>query len=450
MTTAHTTDGGIGGLHAAYEEGGSPIDVAARFLAADPVGGGVDAFVAVDADAVEQQAAAVADRLARGGARRALEGVLVGVKDHIGVDGLPCRSGTTFLEGPRQDDVMVRRLREAGAIIAGKTRMTELGVSPVGVNLSGGTPRNPHALDRATGGSSSGSTAAVAAGLVQLAIGSDGGGSVRIPPALCGVFGFKPTFRAVPASADAILGWWSTVHFGPIARTADDLATMFAVMADRPVAPDDPGDVRFGVDWGWWGQPDVSVDGACRPVTTELHVDSVTVEGAELSRAAGFATIVSEVATGVFEHLRDHPERFAPDLRAALSSALEVRAIDYLRAQQVRTRLDAAFARVFDRVDLLLLPTVPLTAPLVDDTMRANGLLDIALVGRLVEYTMAANLCGLPAASVPVGTAPDGLPVGLQVIGPRGADDLVLSTVRRLARAGLAVRPVPATIHDAL
>ena len=446
----------VAALHAAFASGAvTPAVVADRFLAAGPVGGAVDAFVSVVAAQVQAQAAEATERLrVAGRGEGPLAGVLVGVKDVFGVEGHVTRGGTrVFGDRPDRDAEVVRRLRRAGAVIAGKTRMTELGLSPFGPNPSGGTPRNPHDAARVTGGSSSGSAAAVAAGLVPLAIGTDGGGSCRFPAAFCGVFGFKPSFGAVPDDDALATGWWSLASTGPIARTAQDLATGFAVLADRPPVDLTAADgARVGLDEAWWGDPAPDVDARCRDAASSLAPKPVEIDpGAlALARPAEYVTVGAEVAAALHDVLRDAPQRLGPDVQALLQSAQELTAVEYVRAQQARRLLADVLATAFDDVDLLVTPTTALTAPALPAVADRTGVVDARLLEAVTAYALPANLCGLPAATVPVGVDRDGLPVGLQVLGPPGADELVLAACARLEREAGAAAPPPRTTVDLL
>ena len=445
---------GIGEHRRAYASGETtPLQVAERFLAAQPVGGEIDAFVSVDPSALLAEASAATARMAKGAPAGPLDGVLVGVKDFFAVRGHLTRGGTSFLaDQPAEDAEIVRRLRRAGAIIAGKNRTTELGLSPIGINTSGGSPRNPHAPGRPTGGSSSGGASAVAAGLVPLAVGTDGGGSVRIPPALCGVMGLKPTFDRVPMHGELNVGWYSLDHAGPIARTVADLAEAYAILAgvEAPELSGGLDGVTFGVDWDWWGAPDRAVDQACRAVVHGLGAKPVTLEHLDLVRVAEYVTIGAEVTAAMYDDLRDHPERFGPDVQAVLTAALDIPAVDYVRAQQARTLIDREFQRVFGEVDVLLSPTTACTAPALPASVWKDGLLDEPLLRKVTAYSFPANLVGLPAVTVPAGTDGDGMPIGLQVMAARGREDLVLRVAAALERDGVAAIPRPKVWLDPL
>lgn len=442
----------ISAVRAAYEAGTTtPAEVVDRLLEASPTAGRWRAFRAVDVDDVRRQADASATRLAEGRAAGPLEGIPVAVKDMYAVRGHRTHSGTRDLVHHGDEDaLLVTRLRDAGAIIVGKAHCTELGLAPTGLNTVFGAPVNPAAPDRIPGGSSSGSGVAVSAGLTPLAIGSDGGGSIRIPAACTGVFGIKPTFGRVPTTGGAPIGWWSLDHAGPLATSAQDLATGLAVLTGADV--DMVGDpVTYGVDWAWWGQPDPSLDGICRAIAAELDPEHVTVDHIGLASVAGKVTALSELAAGVWDAWQDRPDRFSADLQVALSGHEAVSGADYVRAQQVRRALADAFEEVFRRVDVLVVPTTATPPPLLPSAQdQAGGVVDIDMIDAMTAYTFPANLCGLPAASVPVGTTPAGAPVGLQLIGRHGDDATVLRAAASLEHAGLASSVIPRDHVDLL
>jgi Asp-tRNA(Asn)/Glu-tRNA(Gln) amidotransferase A subunit family amidase len=418
----------------------TPLAAAERFLAGAPVGGQVDAFVSVDPDAVLRDAAAVTRRTTAFGRGSVMDGLLVGVGDDLHVAGYVTRWGTTCLATDATADApLVTRLRSAGAVVAGKTRMTELALSAVGVNAAGGSARNPYDRDRAAGGSGSGAGAAVAAGLVPVAVGVDGAGGVRIPAALCGVVGFKPSAARIPLDADAALGWWSLAQPGVVTACVNDAADAYAVLAGttRPDTRDDT-PLHAGVDWRWWGVPVTAVDRACRAAADALAVREVHLDHLELARPAARVTALTEVAAAVGATLDGERDRFAADVQAVLAVASALTAVDYVRAQQVRTLLARAFAVAFAHVDVLVTPATAVTAPTLPAAAWADGLLDEALEVALTAYALPANLLGLPAVTVPVGADADGLPVGLQIIGAAGADANVLRCAAQLERAGVA------------
>jgi aspartyl-tRNA(Asn)/glutamyl-tRNA(Gln) amidotransferase subunit A len=444
---------GIADHHRSYLDGkATPVEVAERYLAAAPTGPPFSAFVEVDRDRVLSQAADSAERLAAGDPLRPLEGILVGVKDFIDAAGYGTRAGTAFLhERAEHDEELVTRLRAAGAVIAGKLRGTELGLSPIGVNPQCGTPRNPHDLSRPCGGSSSGAGAAVASGLTPVSVGTDGGGSTRIPPSLSGVLGLNPTFGRIPRNGQLDVGWWSIDHPGPLARGVEDLATAFSVLAGvEPLDLGDVGPVRVGVDWRWWGVPDSAVDAVCRQVVESLRPQRVSLEHVGLADVVERVTVIAEVATALWERTQASTAGYSPTLRLLMAAAEEVSAVDYLRAQQARTLLAQEFAAAFDEVDVIVTPTTACTAPPLTAQQMVDGFFDDELLGKLTAYTFPANLAGFPAVSLPVGTDPDGLPVGLQLMAPWDREDVLLRLASRLERDGLVACPPPAHRHDPL
>jgi aspartyl-tRNA(Asn)/glutamyl-tRNA(Gln) amidotransferase subunit A len=444
---------GIADYRQAFADGSSdPLRVAEAFLAAQPVGGPVDAFIAVDPDLVLAEAGESARRLRDGTARGPLEGILVGVKDFYDVRGYETRYGTScMVDAPEQDSELVARLRSAGAVFAGKTRGTELGLSPIGVSVPGGSPRNPHDLRRPAGGSSSGSAAAVAAGMVPLAVGSDGGGSLRIPPAVCGVLGLMPTFDRIPDDSSLSAGWWTLNDPGPIAGSVGDLAAGYAVMAGLPPRDLSGGDtLRVGVDWRWWGIPGDAVDRVCRQALEDLELHRVELEHLELVRIAEYVTIASEVAAAAYDHHRADPTAFGLDVQIILGLAHEFSGVDYVRAQQARTLIGQTFAAAFEHVDVLVTPMLADTVPPLDDAIFAAGFMDEPLLRRLCAYAFPANLAGLPALTLPVGVDDQGMPVGLQLVGRAGGEDDLLRFAAHLEAEGRMRRPAPIIRHELL
>lgn len=415
-------------------------------VGSDPAAGRIDPFCDLTPERARTEAAASAERLADGNPR-ALEGALLAVKDVVDVAGLASGAGSPALGGIAEADApAVTRLVDAGAVVVGKTRQTELGLSPVGLSASQPAPRNPHDLTRPCGGSSSGSAAAVAAGLVTLAVGTDGGGSLRIPPALCGVYGLKPTFGAVPTDGQAPCGWWSLNTVGPIAADVADLAAAWAVMAGRPPVDLDGADAalpRVGVDWRWWGRPETGVDRVCRAAIDGLDPASVTLAHLALARPALYATVVPEVAAAMDAPLRAGA-RVGADVALTLATAERITAVDYVRAQQVRRALADELEGALTGVDVLAVPTTPCTAPALAPDDWDDPPTDEGLVRRLTHYVALANLTGAPALAAPCGVDRAGLPVSLQLIGRPGGEPALLRLAAHLEAAGrLGAPPAP-------
>ncbi len=466
----------------AYREGlTTPAEVAERVLAA--VGEGearrppMRTFIAQRAEDVRAQAEASAERWRRGEPLGPLDGVPVAVKDELDQAGYPTTVGTRFLgTAPvTEDATAVARLRAAGAVLIGKANMHEIGLGVTGLNPHHGAARNPYDPSRATGGSSSGPAAAVAAGLGPLSVGADGGGSIRIPSALCGVVGLKPTFGRVSEHGAAPL-CWSVAHVGPIAATVRDCALGYAIMAGPdpadpnstlqpaptldalargPLAEGDLRGVRLGVYRAWFddAEPDVVA-------RAQAGLDALVAAGAEVVpveisrlgtlRAVHLVTIISEMAGAHVAAYRDHRKEYGLDTRLNLSLARSLRSFDYVHAQRHRARIQAELAGILARdggVDAIVTPTTARTAPPVPEDALTTGESNLPVVDPIMRYAHTANLTGLPALSVPVGVDRAGLPVGLQLMGRAWEEDRLLA-MGRVVEAAME-RPAP-RVHTRL
>ncbi|MEU6754704.1 amidase, partial [Spirillospora sp. NPDC046719] len=363
--------------------------------------------------------------LAAGRDRGPLHGVPVAVKDIIDVAGLPTGMGSAHFDGyvADRDAACVARLRAAGAVIVGKTTTHEFAYGASGDTAVNGPSRNPHDPSRISGGSSGGSAVAVAAGMVPLALGTDTGGSVRIPAAFCGVAGFKPAYGAVPTEGVFPLSV-SFDHVGVLAATAADCRTAYRVLTGRP---EDVQPRHEGLRVAW-------VEGA--PVADEVaqvvrgllpDAPAERVELRELRRV--FAAIQDSEAYEVHaERVADAPELYQPATLDRLRRAGETPGWRYVRASRERARFMEEAAGLLSRHDVLALPTVPITAPEIGRAECALGRVQPALL----SLTCPWNVLGLPALSVPAGTA-GGLPVGLQLVTSPGREDLLFALAGRLA-----------------
>jgi Asp-tRNA(Asn)/Glu-tRNA(Gln) amidotransferase A subunit family amidase len=420
-------------------------------------------FIAQSEQDLLEQAHDSAERLARGAPAGPLEGIPIAVKDEIDQRGYPTTVGTCFL-GRRAvdaDATAVARLRAAGALLVGKTNMHEIGLGATGINPHHGSARNPYDPQRVTGGSSSGSAAVVACGLCPAAIGADGGGSVRIPAALCGVVGIKPTYGRV-SERGAVPLVWSLAHLGPLAWSLRDAALVLSVIAGvDPADPNTSGqppldlaslsDGVSGMRIGWcerW------VRAATPPVLTACHelLHRLTAAGAtivelelehlELIRPVQYVTMGAEMAASQVEHRREHMRDYAADTRLLLELGSHLPAIDYIRAQRLRSLIRDSFAAALRRADVLLSPMTGCVAPPLRADAESAGESDDVVLESLTAFSFAANLTGLPAISVPAGYA-GGLPIGLQIIG-RWWDEASILRVG-LQVEELVTRQLPAT-----
>jgi aspartyl-tRNA(Asn)/glutamyl-tRNA(Gln) amidotransferase subunit A len=414
---------------------------------ADPAGEGKRAFTRIYAD----QARAVADAqdrmLAANVTPGPLGGVIVAIKDLFDVAGEPTTAGSIALRDAApatRDAPIVARLRAAGAVIIGKTNMTEFAFSGIGINPHYGTPGNPADRARIPGGSSSGAAVAVADGMCDIAIGSDTGGSTRIPAAFCGIVGFKPTQTRIPLDGAVPLST-TLDSIGPMARSVADCARADAVMAGGEPAPVERIEritVRLGL------VKTVVLDALAPEVATayeravqvlsragmqmsELHVDLFT-EMAQVNARGGFAA--AEAYAWHRELIARRGDEYDQLVRKRIERGREIGAADYIDMTRERARLAAAIEARFAGIDALVMPTVPILAPRIDALatedafMRANML--------TLRNTAIANFFDLCAISLPI-HAIGQQPVGLMLVGRHGSDARLFA-VAAAAEAALA------------
>jgi aspartyl-tRNA(Asn)/glutamyl-tRNA(Gln) amidotransferase subunit A len=389
----------------------------------------LNSFIRVSADEAVAQAAAAERELAAGRDRGPLQGVSVAVKDLIDVAGVP----TTYAsraDSPRMpvaDAALVRRLKEAGAVILGKTNLLEYAYGAVHPDF--GQTNNPWDPKRTSGGSSGGSAAAVAAGFCFAAVGTDTGGSIRIPAAYCGAAGLKPTYGLVDLDGVQALSW-SLDHAGPLARSCADAGLLLEAMSGTPcrVTPAPLAGLRLGLMTHTGAerylQPDVIK--AMERVTELLAargavMQMVSVADLDLAAEALMAILSPEASVIHQRRIAEQPQGFGETTRLQIEAGFAVPATAYVRAQQFRRDLVGRFRALFAQVDALLSPAVPWVAPAEDPALN-----DEAGAGEML-YSAVYNLVGLPAASVPCGLSSGGLPMGLQIVGPWRADERVLS-----------------------
>ncbi|GAA0896304.1 amidase [Pseudonocardia zijingensis] len=380
-------------------------------------------------------ARAAAELDAARGPRGPLHGIPVVVKDNIDVEGLPSRAGSALLPGEpaRTDATAVRRLREAGAVVLGKAAMHELAYGPTGDRSVTGPVRNPHAPDRITGGSSSGSAAAVAAGIVPVALGTDTGGSVRIPAALCGVVGFKPAHGAVPD--DGVLPLARSLDVvGVLAQSVELCALAAGVLTGRgPAAVPVP-------QIGWlstaaWTPVDPRVERVAR-AAVPAH-DDVRLEGAA-DWPAAFTAIQSAEAYALHaERVERQPDLFDPEVLARLRAAGRVPAWCHVRALEIRRRAIDEVRAVLDGPVVIASPAVAVTAPRIGQRRLAVDGSRAGVRPTLLALTSPWNLVGLPAITVPAGTV-DGLPVGVQLVALPGQEDALFAAAAAVTHSEIS------------
>jgi aspartyl-tRNA(Asn)/glutamyl-tRNA(Gln) amidotransferase subunit A len=427
------------------------LDRIARFDSA------LRSFITVDAEGA-LAAAKAADAAPR--ARGPLHGVPLAFKDLCHVRGLPTSCGTKTAEYFSADPecTAVARLREAGAVVLGKLNMTELALGPFGDNAHHGDVQNPWKAGHAPGGSSSGSAAAVAARLAFGALGSDTGGSIRLPAACCGIVGLKPTYGRV-SRAGAMPLSWSVDHIGPMTRTVRDSALMLGVIAGhdprdatssrRPLGDllaaleRPPAGVRVGLPDNYY------FDGVTADIDTGVRVAAAALESAGARTQAlhipdpatmtDVCNIIARCESAVVHAriARERPHELQPAVRSRLEVGFHISAFDYLQAGRLRARLTREFiAEVFGEVDVLLTPTIPEPAPRLEEAKAGTVDEVVSRMGRFSRLTRPFNGLGLPALSLPCGWSPAGLPLAVQVIGRPFDEATVLSVAAAIEREG--------------
>ncbi len=436
----------------------SPVEVvdalAARIEELDAFLG---AFTTLCLERAREEASAIEAAYRRREGLGPLAGVPLGVKDLFDSQGVRTTYGSPMFADhvPAEDAAAVRRARKAGAILLGKTQTHEFAWGITSVNRLLGTSRNPWSPDRISGGSSGGSAVALAAHLLPLALGSDTGGSIRVPAAFCGVVGLKPTFGRISAAGVFPLAR-SLDHPGTMARTPADVALLLAAVAgldqDDPATEDVPlGDLERELEAGLGGLrlgicPDLQLvplapeiqqvfDSALHTVG-RLGGDLVEVELPE-ARLAYETFGVIQRAEALFTHTRAglFPRRrgeYGDDVRARLDLARTVRLSDYLAASAERQRLRAGFARAFSRVDLLLTPVGAGSPPLIGEEQLVHLGREIEFRELVMSYTVPQDLAGLPACVIRAGFDSLGIPVGVQLTGPPWSETRVLRAAQAL------------------
>lgn len=398
--------------------------------------GQISAYVRVledDARAAAKQAEA---DIAAGHWKGPLHGVPIAVKDLYDIAGVPTTASSRQREQwiPKQDSAVVARLKAAGAVIVGKTHTHEFAYGAITPNS-----RNPWDLTRITGGSSGGSAATVAACGAFMAMGTDTGGSIRIPSSICGTAGIKPTFGRVSRAGVTSLSW-ALDHAGPIARSVEDLAISLQAIAgfdandrgslDAPV-PDYRQDLHDGIKGLRVGVPvnfffdriDPEVASAVRAACKRLEALGAVLVQAEIPMAeqiipVEFGIMLPEASAYHRQMLRETPERYTEDVRLLLELGELIPATDYIQAQRVRTLMQQAVAHMYEHIDVLVAPTLPIPAALASDQAKTwpDGVAE-PLVMAYTRYTSFGDIMGLPTLNLPCGFTQGGLPIGMQIHG---------------------------------
>lgn len=427
----------------------SPVELTRAILdRITSLDGPLNAYITILQDEALEQARLAERALLDGSDLGPLHGIPISLKDLYQTAGIKTTGGSKILADwvPATDATVTRRLRRAGAILLGKTNLHEFAFGATNENPHYGPSRNPWSRDRITGGSSGGSAAAVAAGLGYASMGSDTGGSIRLPAALCGIVGVKPTYGLVSRAGVLPLSW-SLDHCGPLTRTVEDAAIILNAIAGHDYA--DPSSASRVV-------PDLTtaLDGRVRgirvallreylgenvhpevaeAVRTAVHdlerlglrVEEISVPEVAYGGGASIAILYSEAAATHERWLRSQRDAYGADVLERLSQGERLTATQYLKGQRARRVLVDRFTTLFGQIDVLVTPTTSIPAPTFPES-RGD-----AARGQLLGFTRLFNVLGLPALSVPCGFSTSGLPIGLQLVG-RPFDEL---TILRVAHA---------------
>ena len=433
----------------------SPVEIVKAHLnrieSLEPI---LNSFITLLADQAMEAARQAEKEIQAGRYRGPLHGIPLGLKDLFYTKGIRTTSGSKIFDTfiPNVDGTVVTKLKEAGTILLGKLNMHPFAYGPTGENQEYGHMHNPWNPELITGGSSGGSGSAATSGQCTLTMGSDTGGSVRIPAALCGLVGLKPTYGRVSRYGLTPLAW-SQDHVGPMARSVKDCA--LAMNAIAGYDPNDPTSMDAPV-------PDYSrtLTGEIRGLRIgvpkeyfEIPIDSRVKEQfwKAMGRLGELGAVISEVSWPMFHDsmaiastiqmseatayhsdlIKAHGPRIYPPVRLRLEAGFFISAIDYIQAQRARALFYHQSLRLFEKVDLLAGPTVPVTAFKIGLDKVKVGQANVGAISLLTQYTRPFNLNGFPAITLPCGFSDDGLPIGLQLAGRPFEEEMVL----RLAHA---------------
>lgn len=405
----------------------------------------LNAFVSLDESIVLAQAAAATERRNSGNPKSPIDGIPIAIKDNYLTKDYPTTacSDATPLEPGGTDATIVANLRAAGAVIFAKTNMHEWAYGATNSTSNIGATRNPHNLGHITGGSSGGSGAAVAAGIVSVALGSDTGGSVRIPSSACGTYGFKPSYGR--ASRFGVLPLsWSLDAPGPLTTALEDIPHLLPYFFGP-----DPRDISTNSAGVFQDQPAIEwprlvhltgkglersdeVDGVVRNVlaTARAEISAAELPNVTTYFAAWEAILHCEASAYHNTLLKENARGFSPVTRAHLEAGKQLTGVEFLEAQKIRTHLLRALFDDLPKWDALVLPTLPVSAPPHGEDWQEFGGRRVTTQDAMTWFCWLGNLAGLPCISIPAGKSQSGLPIGLMLMGKPGRDEDLLAIAR--------------------
>lgn len=428
----------------------SPLELTRAYLdRIEALNPKVNAFITLTADSALAEAQAATEAVMHGDQLGALHGIPLALKDLFDVRGVPTTAGSPLMKNNvAQDDAFVtHQLRNAGAIFLGKLNMHEWALGVTNINPHFGAARNPWNSTYITGGSSGGSAAAIAAGLCAGTLGSDTGGSIRIPASLCGVVGLKPTYGRISTRGVIPLSW-SLDHVGPLGRCVDDVALLFSVIDQYDAADPYCNPARETASRTTHPAPRIGVPNAY--FFSDLHPDTerayraaiktigelgfplieVDLPEFEDSEKASSKILLADAAAYHRDRIAQQADRIGEDVLTRLRWGTEVSGVEYALARRTQIDWRRKLDRLFETIEVLLVPATPIPATPIEDADP------LALSkGNLTRFTRMFNLTGNPAVVVPCGFTGDGLPIGLQLVGAQWREEVILQVARAYEQA---------------
>lgn len=438
----------------------SPVELTNAVLEnVDSFDGQINAYIQVEKEKAIKAAQQAESEIMNGNYRGRLHGIPMALKDILYFKNEKATIGSKIHQDyvPEFDATVVSKLKDEGAVFTGKLNMHEYAWGATTTNPHYGPTRNPWDLSKIPGGSSGGSGAAVASDMTIASLGTDTGGSIRIPASCCGIIGLKPTHGRISKYGCFPLSW-SLDHIGPMTKTVYDAALLLETLSGYdhkdPTSSNSPtknftellaDDIKgtvIGINEEYFfNNVDKRVEDAVRSAIVELEklgarIEIVKIPALRLSEFGELVTITTEASAIHHDNLVSQPENFGDDIRFLLEFGELIPAVDYLKAQQIRRQLSNEFASVYKKIDVLITPTLPFLAPNIGDhTVNINGA-QLSFLDEVIRFTGPGNLSGLPSLSIPCGVK-DGLPVGLQIMGPAFKEENILKVAYALEKLNL-------------